>query len=183
MGEGNGRPCAGAKPGAGGDQSQKASNFQLGRAVQRSAKLPQSMAAAADRGSGRGLPSIPALLNSSEANDRSRSFPESCRSLMSVCGRPFGCKKFFEELVRWFRCFRVSGLFDGRCVCLNAALERVALPVVGKLRRLHDAVFLRKMRRIPGWRRERDEKVHTDRRHPFNEDRGDEKHGGAGDWL
>jgi len=37
--------------------------------------------------------------------------PESRHPGMSVCGRPFGCKRFFEKQVRRFRCFRVSGLF------------------------------------------------------------------------
>jgi hypothetical protein len=30
---------------------------------------------------------------------------------MSVCGRPIGCKRFFESPALRFRCFRVSGLF------------------------------------------------------------------------
>jgi hypothetical protein len=52
-----------------------------------------------------------------------RSVPESRHPRTTVCGRPFGCKKFFEELVRRFRCFRVSGLFDAAVYTPLACME------------------------------------------------------------
>jgi hypothetical protein len=46
--------------------------------------------------------------------------------LMSVCGRPAGCKRVFREaLVRRYRCFRVSGLlmrlFTWPLACMEIA--------------------------------------------------------------
>jgi hypothetical protein len=42
---------------------------------------------------------------------------------MSLCGRPFGCKRFFESRARRFRCFRVSGLIDAAFARPLACME------------------------------------------------------------